>query len=169
MLIFSFLCAGYLLLHFVLYFALRRAFSVLKSERSIFLYHLGSALAFTVAFGCWALSSDSADAWVWFTAAVMLHGIYSLSFLELWALADDSYSLAILAAIEAAEDRSEKRLAGELSTIGQRKQKSRLNSLLRLRLVRSDPNGDIVLTGLARTVIFVSKKLLFLANVQRHG
>jgi hypothetical protein len=169
MLIFSFLCAGYLPLHFLLYFALRRTISALRSERSIFLYHFGSALAFTVAFGCWALASESADAWVWFTAAVMLHGMYSLSFLELWALADDSYSLAILAAIEAAEDRSEKRLAGELSTIGQRKQKSRLNSLLRLRLVRSDPNGDIVLTGLARTVIFVSKRLLFLANVQRHG
>ena len=70
------------------------------SERAIFLYHFISAIAVTGAFGLWAFAVGGSEAWTLFVCAVMLHGIYSLSFLELWALADDSYSLAIMEVID---------------------------------------------------------------------
>ena len=71
-----------------------------SSPRAIFLYHFISAIAVTAAFAIWALADGDPDAWTWFVCAVMLHGIDSLSFLELWALADDSYSLAIMEIID---------------------------------------------------------------------
>jgi len=164
-----FFCGSYLAVHFLLYFALRRFFQLFVTERGILLYHLGSAFAFTGAAGYLAITTTSSDGWAWFVVAVMMHGIYSLSFLELWALADDSYSLRILASIEAAQDRSEQNLIGELSAIGVRKQKSRLNHLAELGLVRRVSDEEIALTGIGRGVVFCAKILLFLTNVKRHG
>lgn len=163
-------CGVYFVLQFFLYFLLSKAFNSFTTERSIFLYHLGSSSFFTAVVGFWAARATSPDSWVWFTIVVMLHGIYSLSFLELWALADDSYSLAILAAIERAGSASEADLIEKLSAIGARKQKSRVNDLTGLGLIRGPADGKMLfLTTTGRCLAFCTRILLFLTGVRRYG
>lgn len=162
-------CGAYFALQFFLYFFLSKVFNYFTTERSIFLYHLASASFFTAVIGFWAATATSPDSWVWFTTAMMLHGIYSLSFLELWALADDSYSLAILAAIERTGSASEADLIGKLSAIGARKQRSRVNDLAGLGLIRGTASGEMLLTIAGRGFAFCAKILLFLTGVRRYG
>ena len=73
--------------------------------------------------------SGGSEAWTWFVCVVMLHGIYSLSFLELWALADDSYSLAIMEIIDRGGTAGDPALMQRLEAIGMCKQTSRLDAL----------------------------------------
>ena len=113
------ICLLYIAAHAGLYFAVLRGWPKLGSERGIFLYHFVSAILVTGGFGVWAIAHGGSDAWAWFVCVVMLHGIYSLSFLELWALADDSYSLAIMEIIDrggaAAGPALTQRLAGSFT------------------------------------------------------
>jgi hypothetical protein len=72
--------------------------------------------------GSWAVAHGGSDAWTWFAAAVMLHGIYRLSFLELWALANDSYPLAIMEIIGRGGSAADPTLMRRLEAIGTSKQ-----------------------------------------------
>ena len=89
---------AYLSAHFLLYALVFRNLRFFYQEKNIFLYH---AISF------FSLSAAGAGLLVWepaalgrVIAAVSLHGIYSLSFLELWALSDGGYSLRILDQID---------------------------------------------------------------------
>ncbi len=76
--------------------------------------------------------------WNSWVAAISLHGIYSLSFLELWALSDGGYSLRILDQIDLLGDRADFVF---LKALGSSKKKFRLESLKRLGWVAVDPKG----------------------------
>jgi len=83
-----------------LYTALRRRITWLTSERGILLYQVVSTVVLT-AVGVITVSRDpSGQAMAGLVAAIALHGIYSLSFFELWSLAEGSYSLRILEHVE---------------------------------------------------------------------
>ena len=158
------ICLLYLVLHAGLYVLTRRDRPALGSEKGIFWYHVISAAVVTGVFAIWALVTGGAEAWTWFVAVVMLHGIYSLSFLELWALADDSYSVAILEVLEL-----EPELIQGLEAIGMSKQTSRLDALQAIGLVRPGRDGTFALTSKGRVAVGLGRTLLFLANVRQYG
>jgi hypothetical protein len=163
------ICLLYLAIHAGLFFALLRGRRALDSEHAIFIYHFASSLVLTCAFGTWALVRGGSDAWAWFTSAVMLHGIYSLSFLELWALADDSYSLAILEIIDRSGAAAGPALMQRLEAIGTGKQASRLGALQAIGFVREVGDGSFALTPAGRAAVVLGRTLLSLANVRKYG
>jgi hypothetical protein len=157
-----------LLLHSAAYFVLFRNLEAFQTERGIFFYHLVSAVATTLL----ALSAFPllpSDAAVDTTIGLIAeHGIYSVSFLELWALSDDSYSLAILKRIAAVGIVSDVGCLADLRTIGERKQINRLGGLTKLGLVYS--NKDLViLTAFGRCVAHAARNLLRIVNTHRKG
>lgn len=163
------ICLLYIAAHAGLYFAVLRGWPKLGSERGIFLYHFVSAILVTGAFGVWAIAHGSSDAWAWFVCVVMLHGIYSLSFLELWALADDSYSLAIMEIIDRGGAAAGPALTQRLEAIGKCKQSSRLNALRAIGLVRELGDGSFTLTPFGRAAVWLGRAVLFLVNAHKYG
>ncbi|HEY7664515.1 MAG TPA: hypothetical protein VH934_15455 [Xanthobacteraceae bacterium] len=163
------ICILLLVAHAGLYLAILRDWPALASERGIFRYHFLSALVVAVGFGVWALAYGGADTWAWFACAVMLHGIYSLSFLELWALADDSYSLAILEIVHRGDRAAGPALMRRLEAIGASKQGSRLDALRSLGLVREPDDGSFALTPAGHAAALLARALLVLVNVREYG
>ncbi len=150
---------AYLSVHFLLYTLVLRNLRFFYQEKNIFLYHAISFLGVSTAgVGLVVLEPAVLGPVI---GAVSLHGIYSLSFLELWALSDGGYSLRILDQIDnpraAADFKS-------LEVLGASKKKYRLSSLERLRLVAPHPAGWM-LTSRGRAVavflgffVFISKQ-----------
>jgi hypothetical protein len=163
------ICLAFLLAHAGLYFAVLRDSAALRSEKGIFLYHFISAVLMTSSFGVWAVVHGGADAWTWLACVIMLHGLYSLSFLELWALADDSYSLAILEIIERGGAAGVPALMQRLEEIGMSKQASRLDTLRTIGLVREAGDGSVALTPVGRTAVVLGRALLFLVDARKYG
>ena len=163
------ICLLYLAVHAVLYCAVLRDRRALGSERAVFLYHFISAIAVTGAFGLWAFAVGGSEAWTLFVCVVMLHGIYSLSFLELWALADDSYSLAIMEVIDRGGTAGGPALMRRLEAIGTGKQTSRLDALRAIGLIREVGDGSLTLTLTGRAAALFGRALLFLVNVRKYG
>ncbi|MGE3273161.1 MAG: hypothetical protein AB7P40_30800 [Chloroflexota bacterium] len=145
---------GYLLAHALLFFAVLRTLAAFSSERGVFLYHFVSGVLFTLAAGVSLLIAPSS----WVTPAfaigtVMLHGVYSLSFLEVWSLTEGGYSLQIMRAIGASQASGQRISHTELERIGRGKQSSRTGSLEAFGWItrahgtlRLTPRGRIVAT-----------------------
>ena len=163
------ICLLYLAGHAGLYFAVFAGRQVLDSERAIFVYHFASAVIVTCAFGVWALVRGGSDTWTWLACVVMLHGLYSLSFLELWALVDDSYSLAIMEIIDRRGAAARAALMQRLEAIGASKQASRLEALQAIGLVRELGDGSFTLTPVGRAAVVLGRTLLFLVNDRKYG
>lgn len=141
---------AYLIMHLGVYTVWLRHLDIFRQERPIFLYHLASWFLGVGALTLigWALLGWAA-AGVMLVLAGSLHGIYSLSFLELWSLSQGSYSLSILTAVE--RDPTLESLqpdAARLGAIGQQKRTARLVSLQRLGLLNTHeaatPTGRMV-------------------------
>jgi hypothetical protein len=147
--------AAYLLGHFIFYVAVLRRLRRLQKEFWIFLYHAWSAVGLLV-----SLLVVSAPA-VAIAGCLSLHGIYSLSFLELWSLSEGGYSLAILRRVQAASGGAISQES--LAPIGSAKKSRRIASLMRLGLVarsgstiRLTPGGRAVAAGL-RLLVAVAR------------
>ena len=138
-------------------------------EKGIFRYHLISAAVVAAVFAIWALVTAGAEAWTWCVAVVMLYGIYSLSFLELWALADDSYSVAIMEIVHGRGGDGGAAVTQVLEAIGMSKQTSRLDALQAIGLVRLGRDGRFALTSKGRVAVGLGRTLFFLANVRKYG
>lgn len=154
--------------HLLLYCLIMRRLPLFARENVIFLYHaLSTAVVVAVAFGL-ALARGSPTGWLIGLAVTSLHGIYSLSFLELWSLAEGSYSLSILAAFGTPADGEKGIGLAALDRIGSRKRASRLESLGRLGLVRA--RGDRwELTSRGRAVAAGLSLVAWLANLKKLG
>lgn len=146
----------YLGAHFLVYVAALRKQPAFASEKVIFLYHVLSVLALACALGVILAAAPQASGVAVLAAALALHAIYSLSFLELWSLAQGGYSLTILEALETLQGRGAVPDATALQQVGTRKKQGRLQGLERLRLVRPrdeylelTPRGSVVATILA--------------------
>ena len=68
-------------------------------------------------------------------ALVATHGIYSISFLELWSLSEGSYSIGILNELASGPARSKAALIDARSQIGSTKKANRLQILSRFGIV----------------------------------
>ena len=153
-------------INLALYTALRLRITWLTSERGILLYQ---ALSFVVLIvvGFAAVSMNpSVEVVAGLVAAIALHGIYSLSFLELWSLAEGSYSLSILEHIEQATRRGEAVDVSGLEGLGVSKKEQRLGSLERLGLIQ-DTADQVSLTHGGRKVARVLASVAWSAGVTR--
>ena len=98
---------------------------------------------------------------------VGIHGIYSLSFLELWSLSQGGYSLQILKFVNQSKvsDISSLKSLGE---IGASKKNDRINGLLKMRLIRK-ANNELELTALGYCIAFFTHIIAKTVNLQERG
>ena len=160
-----FLGVAYPLVHFAVYSFVLRHTHRFGRERAIFLYHFLSAFALAClligALALWPATISLPAA----AAVVSLHGIYSLSFLELWALAEGGFSLDILRHVKAMQDSSSEVPAADLMGIGASRKESRIQSLENLRLVRRR-DDTFELAGLGSIVAAVLQGVSWTANLK---
>jgi hypothetical protein len=156
------LISAYILAHAGLYAGCLRQRPAFRRERTIFLYHLCSWIAGVCVFGILGLMTRGWPvAGVFVVLCGSLHGIYSLSFLELWSLSQGSYSLSILAEVE--RDPSLQSLlldTARLGAIGQQKRNARLISLQQLGLL----NQQGIITGTGRGIAAVIAGIIWLTK-----
>lgn len=150
---------AYLAAHFGIYAVMLRARAPFRTERGIFLYHAVSygMLGLSVLLAG-ALRRDPASLPALVFAAG-LHGVYSLSFLELWSLSQGSYSLQILEVLDRDPGIEPAGLA-RLGVVGRDKQADRRQDLLKLGMV--DRGGNLTLIG--RGSALCLRLLLWLSN-----
>ena len=161
--------AAYLAGHLALYFLVLRHARTFSREAAIFLYHLVSAVGTTLvlALGLVVATPGTLDV-ATAVGVVALHGIYSVSFLELWSLSEGGYSLAIMAHVERARSRGLPVRLDGLHQIGRSKQASRLQGISRLGLIRRE-RDVIVLTRLGRLVATGLALIARAANIRMQG
>jgi hypothetical protein len=141
----------FIAINLAVYSALRGRLACFGSERGILLYQALSVVVLIAGcLGC-LLIDPSAPALAGLIAAIALHGIYSLSFLELWSLAEGSYSLSILEHIEQTTRHGTAIDVHRLEALGGSKKAQRLTGLERLGLVRFT-NDQVALTHRGRKV-----------------
>jgi hypothetical protein len=152
--------------HLLLYVLLLRRLAPFSKERVIFWYHGMSFLLLPPALLVF-IPSDK-DAVASLVACVCLHGIYSLSFLELWSLSESGYSLSILGRIEKGEAAVSGNLDESIKQIGSVRKRARLAALERLGLVR-EVDGLFSLTAPGRAAAAALRLLRWTTNIQRIG
>jgi hypothetical protein len=134
-------CGG----HLVLFVVLRKRFG--STEGAILKFQVASFCALVGI--CLAVLLISAD--VSFTGAVgaiAIHGIYSLSFLELWSLAEGGYSLQLLSALDSGPV-SRSSVIDFVAEIGDAKREARIRSLKAAGLITTS-DRQLNLTGRGR-------------------
>ncbi len=159
--------AAYPMAHFLAYALKLRRDPLFSHEHVIFLYHAASALLLAGILLGWLGLAPASEHLAVALVALGLHGIYSLSFLELWSLSEGSYSLGVLRRPPAA-DASTTVDTDELERIGEGKKTHRLDSLGRLHLVRRC-NARMRLTRRGAAVAHVLNDIAWLANVREVG
>jgi hypothetical protein len=162
------LCLLYLLAHLLMYALVLRRSARFRSEKSIFLFHLVSALFMTVVATGYALF-EPGPALFGLPGVVLVlsvHGIYSLSFLELWSLAQGGYSLSILATIKQAQESCTEPDFAKLERIGKTKLQNRIDGLGKLRLI-TVRDTEVTLTSRGRIVAEALAALLTWIGAQR--
>ena len=123
----AFLKTGlYLACHFALYAMILRRLRIFRLEGTIFLYHALSAIVLFLTL----ISTSNSLAVI--AGCLSMQGIYSLSFLELWSLAEGGYSLNILRLIQKETGRDPQE---QLEKIGTSKKANRTELLIHLKLV----------------------------------
>lgn len=158
---------GYLVAHALLYFGVLRTRPLFTSERGVFLYHFISGLVFTLAAGTCLLIAPALEITpALAVGTVMLHGVYSLSFLEVWSLTEGGYSLQIMRAIGASQATGQRISHAELEQIGRGKQSSRTGSLEAFGWITRS-NGTLRLTPRGRVIATLLYGLHSLVSVRQ--
>jgi len=155
----------YMLLHQLLYATVLRHRLSFRREQTVFLYHLLSAIGCTTLLLAWVTVRQDAEALAVLVGVACLHGIYSLSFLELWSLAEGGYSLQILRHLA-------NPVPGQdlfaLRTIGEKKKVARIDGLLRLRLVARKADR-MALTPAGQLVAAILRGIGWLTRIGEGG
>jgi hypothetical protein len=154
----------YLAVHFLLYIAILRHSGAFRSEHRVLLYHVASAVIVTTgALVAYALGIGLDFAQL--CGIISAHGIYSLSFLEIWALSEGGFSLRILTEIADRDHVTAAELERRFLSLSARKKDERLASLVRLGLL--DKIGDRLHT--TRRGIFAARVIATLARFGGSG
>jgi hypothetical protein len=93
-----------------------------------------------------------------------IHCIYSLTFLELWALADGGYSLSILDCLDGNPNLDQGTLLEELAKLGTAKEHGRVSDLVRNKLITLE-DDRYALTPAGRRLAVAFRAIIRLANV----
>lgn len=135
------LIACYLCVHLALFVFIFRHQPRFQTEGGVLLLHIVSAAALvSILFVRFALGPNE-EKFALAVAAGAAHGIYSLSFLEIWALSDGGYSLRVLYEVVVRGKSTLPELEAAFTVMSGRKKQGRLDSLLKLGLVNKEGNG----------------------------
>jgi hypothetical protein len=138
-------------------------------EATIFGYHFWSAILISIgSLVCWLVFADSV-VFAAVVAAICIHGIYSISFLELWSLSEGGYSLSILRLVHQARAEGRSVDQGALLAIGNAKKGNRVQGLLKLRLVHRSADQRLDLTTFGRVTASVFAGVAWAANLRDVG
>jgi hypothetical protein len=162
------LCFIYLLAHWVAYALVFRRLPAIQSEKGVFLFHFFSACFLPLAVFGFNFGLGLSFATLCAATALAAHGIYSLSFLELWALSDGSFSYMVLSAIERDPAADERRIVAELSAIADRKKGQRLRTLAGFQLIRLE-DDKVALTPRGVHVARAIRAIRGIANLSGTG
>jgi hypothetical protein len=155
---------AYLGAHFLAYAIWLRKVPLFSTERGIFLYHACSVVLLMCGLLVWYALFSDALVLANVVLACSVHGVYSMSFLELWALCDGGYSLLILDAMSRGPALPREKVLEELSELGTIKTQSRVTDLVRLGFIRTD-RGVHSLTPKGRLAARLLSSIVRLANV----
>ena len=158
----------YLALHFLTYVVILRENPFFQTEQGIFAYHFISAFLFAViAFAACRINPDIVALATAFGLAAT-HCIYSISFLELWSVAQGSYSISIITGMESGVTYSREKLVTNFFQIGNAKKANRIVALARLSLIhRVGDRWQLTCCGRLLTVSLVA--VLWLSNPKKIG
>ena len=155
----------YLGLHALLYLLVLRSRETFRSERGIFLYHAASTIVVSLAVLVTGALAPSWESLATILAVVCLHGVYSITFLEIWSLSQGSYSLTILRTVEESAPGAPIDEA-RLEAVGVGKRQQRLDGMAGIGLARR--HGDkLELTALGVLVASGLGLVAWLANVRQ--
>jgi hypothetical protein len=152
----------YLALHLALYIVIFRDVPAFGQERTIFLYHAVPAVVLTLVVVLAIIVTRDPTTLAAGVLAISLQGLYSLSFLELWALSDAGYSLQILEHVATTRTSFD---ASGMKDVGAGKRSDRLKAALDLGLVRTD-GKTFALTKTGRIIAAVFATILWLVNAK---
>ena len=160
------LVAAYLLAHLGAYIAVFRGWPTFGRESTIFQYHFVSFCLMCVAslIGLAASGLQLSTALALTAVGVAAHAIYSISFLELWSLAEGGYSLNVLRHADSAGAIDVQALAA----VGTSKKDNRIRGLVRLGLA-CETDGRFELTGRGRLVATLLRAVAWPANLRQFG
>ena len=159
---------GYIACHFLLFLGISRWPGFLWSERGIFLFHFASVLLVAAGLPVLGFFGIGAASLARVIGAGALHGIYSLTVIEVWLLSEGGYTLRILGELARRGSLEAEMLTQAFVDVSARKKRGRLDSLASAGLVRSAGNtveltrrGRIVadvIMGIAALVAFRVKQ-----------
>ena len=160
----------YLGFHILLFFGIIRNLRTLNSEKGIFLYHLISFFIFCgLLLVCHLGFFTSINIHLLdIFGLASIHFIYSLSFLELWALSEGGFSLAILKSLKSGAAVYREREKEYFEHLAKNKLKNRLASLVVLKICHLD-DGRLRLTLFGKTINLVCIALIWLGNIRERG
>jgi hypothetical protein len=161
------LLAGFIIAHMVAYIAVFRYLRAFAAERTIVIYH---GIAFAAVFV--VVASAFVSGTIGFAAAcglLALQYLYSLSFLELWTLAEGSYSLQILLRVSRQASISRDEILATCEAIGADKKRNRLDDLLSLRLISRCPDGTFDLSTMGRMLVDTLRFIMRLTTIRDAG
>jgi hypothetical protein len=158
---------SFLALHLLVYIVILRHLPVFQRERGIFAFHSIPFFALLIA----AIIGWSLNTFGITTIAGMLslQLIYSMSFLEVWSLAEGSYSLQILLQVAQHPTKHKSAVIAATSSIGARKKQNRLRSLMEMGLACETHRNEVRLTSRGRLVTAFFRAIKFLANIKAAG
>lgn len=125
----------YFAAHLLLYAAIFRRWPAFRTEKGILFYHIASASGILMLAVAGFLASPSVESFAMVIGIGAAHGIYSLSFLEIWVLSEGGYSLRVLAEIAGRKQTTAAEIERHFIPLSARKKAGRLDSLMQLGLV----------------------------------
>lgn len=131
----------YLTFHFASFVFIFRHQPRFRTEGGVFLLHVVSAVTLIFIMLVWFCLSPSQTRFAFVAGAGAAHGIYSLSFLEIWALSDGGYSLRVLSAVVSRGRSTVAKLEVHFAALSSEKKEGRLDSLIHLGLVQKESNA----------------------------
>lgn len=135
----------YVLAHFIFYCYKGRNFKVLQTENGIFAFHFYSFCFLGLISLVMSYNLTSNSVLPIFMICCGLHGIYSLSFLEMWSLSQGGFSVGVLQSAPITLD-GNSLVLHKLENIGDIKFASRIGSLNKLGLIRQVDNNIYLTT-----------------------
>jgi hypothetical protein len=159
--------AAFIAAHFLAYFAVFRHFRAFASERAIAVYHgLGFVLVLVIVTVAWARGTIGFAGWCGLLA---LEYLYSLSFLELWTLAEGSYSLQILRRVSQEGSPTREDIVAMCEAIGAKKKDHRLDDLLAFGLIAVSTDGRLTLSTAGTMLVRALRAIMRTTTIHDAG
>jgi len=135
-------------------------------ESKVLIYHIFSVIILSVSLLLFLFFNHTENHFLASIACIFAHGIYSLTFLELWTLAQISYSKDIILA--ARDQQLNRQGIVYLVKVGDKKRKARLQALLSSGLVDCK-KGNWFLTRRGRFLASFLNFILWLVSFKSVG